>query len=201
VKKTLTALICAFTALSLADSPARAADSSAPALLGAYDGWKAYRFKDKGQDVCFMSRAPEKQEGKFSKRDEVLFFVTRWSADKDKNVVSLSNGYTFKKDSTATLEVKGKTFKLFTDGTMAWTKDAAEDDAAVKEIKAGSSMTVKGTSSRGTETTDTYSLKGSGEAYKAILAACAKKKTKTAPAKTPEKTPEKGQEKVKNETP
>lgn len=33
-------------------------------------------------------------------------------------------------------------------------------------------MVVRGTSTRGTRTADTYSLKGTGDAYKAISTAC-----------------------------
>jgi hypothetical protein len=119
-----------------------------------------------------MSRQPEKQTGKFKKRGQVFFFVTHWAGDKDKNVVSLSNGYTFKPKSEVTLSIKGKKFPLFIQGDMAWTKDQAEDNAVVKELEAGATMTIKGTSSRGTETTDTYNLKGSTEAYQAITKDC-----------------------------
>ncbi|MDX1424550.1 MAG: invasion associated locus B family protein, partial [Kiloniellales bacterium] len=46
------------------------------------------------------------------------------------------------------------------------------DQAIVKAMRAGSSMVVKGTSSRGTVTTDTYSLLGFSKAYAAISKAC-----------------------------
>jgi hypothetical protein len=161
------AICCVFTGLS-----AYAGD--APALISTHDAWKAYYFMDKSEKVCFMSNQPRKQEGKFKKRGEVFFFITHWSGDKDKNVVSLSNGYGFKPESQATVKVDGKTYKLFTQGEMAWTKDQPTDDAMTDSIQKGSSMVVKGVSQYGTETTDTYSLKGSAAAFKAVVKECGK---------------------------
>jgi hypothetical protein len=182
VKKLFLALVCAVLSLSaapLAQATDKTADGSNPVPIGSYDGWNAYQFHDKGELVCFMSRAPEKQEGKFRKRGPVFFFITHYSNGKDTNVVSVSGGYTFKPKSPVTLAIKNKKFSLYTQGEkekrasdMAWTKDQSEDNAVVKEILAGGSMTVKGTSSRGTNTTDTYGLKGATEAYRAITQNC-----------------------------
>ena len=78
---------------------------NAPTLIKAQGAWKSYSFLDQGKKVCFMSGQPQKQSGKFKKRGEVFFFVTRWMGDKDKNVVSVSNGYAFKPSSAVTARV------------------------------------------------------------------------------------------------
>ncbi|MFO1120388.1 MAG: invasion associated locus B family protein [Rhodospirillales bacterium] len=52
--------------------------------------------------------------------------------------------------------------------------DAAVDRAIVAAMKAGKAMIVRGTSARGTLTTDTYSLSGFSAALAAIDKACAK---------------------------
>ena len=59
---------------------------------------------------------------------------------------------------------------------MAWTKDQAADNAVIKELQTGTTMVIRGTSSHGTETTDTYSLKSSTDAYRAITKECGKEK-------------------------
>ena len=146
----------------------------APVLVSSNAAWKTYRFTENGKNVCFMSSQPGKQAGKFKKRGEVFFFVTHWSNDKDQNVVSVSGGYIFKPGSQITVKVNDKTFKLFTREEMAWATDQAMDDAITAELQKGSSLLVKGVSQRGTETTDTYSLKGIGAAYQSMINACAK---------------------------
>jgi len=49
---------------------------------------------------------------------------------------------------------------------------AGDETGFVAALKAGSSLVVKGTSGRGTETTDTYSLSGTTAAMQAIDTAC-----------------------------
>jgi invasion protein IalB len=161
--------ICVFGALQ-----AQAA-GDAPKLISRHGAWKAYSFLDNGEKVCFMSSQPRKQGGNFKQRGEVFFFVTRWSDEKDKNVISAANGYALKPGSQVAVTVDGKAFQLFTQGEMAWTKDQAMDDAIAEALKKGSALSVRGISESGTETTDTYSLKGSGAAYQAITKSCAKK--------------------------
>jgi hypothetical protein len=68
--------------------------------------------------------------------------------------------------------IDGKQFSLFTDDDTAWGGDAKVDSALVAAMKAGATMIVKGTSARGTLTTDTYSLAGFTAAHKAIDKAC-----------------------------
>lgn len=155
---------------------------TAPTLIDTQGAWKSYFFLDKGEKVCFMSSQPQKQEGQFKKRGEVFLFVTHWPGDKDKNVVSISNGYTFKHGSTVILTVDGRNFNLFTQGEMAWTKDQLVDEAITESLQKGSNAVVKGTSKYDTETTDTYSLKGSGAIYQKIVGECSgKSKEKSSP--------------------
>jgi hypothetical protein len=65
-----------------------------------------------------------------------------------------------------------QSFALFGQGEQAWTRDGNGDAQLVKAMRAGATMVVKGTSARGTLTTDTYSLKGVSAALDAIDKAC-----------------------------
>ncbi|PCH84228.1 MAG: hypothetical protein COC02_02205 [Rhodospirillaceae bacterium] len=68
--------------------------------------------------------------------------------------------------------IGAKTFKLFTNLGHAFAVDQKTDKAFVDAMIRGARLVVKGTSSRGTKTTDTYSLKGFSAAFKAIGKAC-----------------------------
>lgn len=155
--------ITALLLLCLAAAPAWAETRT----VATHGDWTVYRFDEKDAPVCFISAAPAQQAGKFTKRDPVAFFVTRWSGT-DKNVISVNNGYTFKDKSAATVTIGKDSLSLFTQGDKAWTANAAADEALVKALRGGDKMTVKGASTRGTETTDTYSLKGISAALKAL---------------------------------
>jgi hypothetical protein len=98
--------------------------------------------------------------------------VTNRPSDKVKGEVSVASGYVYKDGKDAEAEVDGKKFKLFTRGENAWAYDAGSDKAMVAALKAGRQLIVRGTSSRGTATTDTYSLSGFTAALAAIDKAC-----------------------------
>lgn len=74
--------------------------------------------------------------------------------------VSFSGGYPFAADSAVDADVGGQNFKLFTQGESAWTGSPADDQRLLAALRAGSSVTLTGRSSRGTLTRDTFSLSG-----------------------------------------
>ena len=88
-------------------------------------------------------------------------------------MVNVSAGYTYKKSSKPTFSVDNKkATNLVVSNDTAWAKDADTDAKLVAAMKKGSNAVLKGTSARGTVTTDTFSLKGFGKAYQAINKAC-----------------------------
>lgn len=148
------------------------AQAQTPNLIGNYGDWAAYSFTENGNKVCYMVTQPKKAEGNYSKRGDIFALVTHRPAENTKNVFSYITGYTYKTDSDVTVTIDGQNFTLFTQKDMAWTSSQDEDNRLANAIRKGSKMVVKGTSSRGTLTTDTISLKGSGDAHDSINKAC-----------------------------
>ncbi len=143
-----------------------------PKQVGKFGKWSAYVLMERGNKVCYMVSKPEKAQGKYTNRGEIFALITHRPSEKTKDVFSYITGYTYKQGSDATVIIDGKKFVLFTQDDTAWAPDADADSKLATAIRKGSKMVVKGTSSRGTLTTDTYSLKGSGAAYKAITKEC-----------------------------
>jgi hypothetical protein len=157
-------------------APKPAAPFAAPAkptLLGQYGGWGAYTATPNGRKVCFAIAKPSAAETKppDRPRNEPYIFISTRPADKVTNEVSIVVGYPFK-GLEATAQVGGTTFQLYTQGDGAWIKNAAEEAHMVEAMRAGDSAVVKGTSAKGTESTDTYSLKGLTEALDRIAQEC-----------------------------
>ena len=148
------------------------AHAQSPELIGNYGDWAAYSFTENGGKVCYMVSQPTKAEGNYSKRGDIFALVTHRPSEKTKNVFSYITGYTYKDGSDVTVNVNDQRFTLFTQKDMAWTPDQDTDNKMANAIRAGRNMVVKGTSGRGTLTTDTFSLKGSGGAHDAINKAC-----------------------------
>jgi len=148
------------------------AGAAAAEVIGNFQDWTAFAETEGGKKMCYMASAPEKAEGKYRKRDDPYVLVTHRPAEKSIGVVSVRAGYTYKKDSDVEVNIGGQRFTLFTDSGQAWARDAKTDRALVGAMKRGLTMIVAGISSRGTLTTDNYSLKGFTAAYDAITRAC-----------------------------
>ena len=153
--------------LAGADSPALAEIS-----LGKHADWEAFKARENGKLVCYMGAVPTKSQGKYTKRGRTFLLITHRPAEKSKNVISLQAGYTYEKASEVELIIDKSSFKLFTDEQWAFAADTATDNKLVKSMIGGAALIVRGLSSRGTQTTDTYSLKGFTAALKAIGKAC-----------------------------
>ncbi len=143
-----------------------------PKEIGKFGDWTSYVLVERGSKVCYMVSRPVKAQGKYTNRGDIFALITHRPAENTKDVFSYITGYSYKNQSDASVTIDNKRYTLFTQGDTAWTPDAEADAKLSKAIRGGSKMTVKGTSSRGTLTTDTYSLKGSGAAYKAISKEC-----------------------------
>ncbi len=143
-----------------------------PRQIGKYGDWTAYELMEQGSKVCYMVSKPTVSKGKYTNRGEIFALITHRPAENTKDVFSYITGYTYKHGSDATVTIDGKRYMLFTQDDTAWAPDADADARLAKAIQQGSNMVVRGTSRYGTLTTDKYSLKGSGSAYKSISKAC-----------------------------
>jgi len=156
-------------AAPLGVSPAAGAD---PKAIGTFNDWQAVTFDDGGNSGCYITSRPTKEEGDYTQRGRTYVLVTHRPKDGSFDVVSIVAGYTYKDGSDVTVAIDQTDFALFTHQDSAWAADTATDQALVAAMKSGNRMVVRGVSSRGTKTTDTYSLSGFTKAYNAIAEAC-----------------------------
>ena len=163
-------VVLAGVALLAASSLARADD---PVSMGTFEDWESFTYQDQGKPVCYVYSTPKKTESaKKVKRDPVYFLVTNYTGRKVKGQVSTIIGYPFKESSLVTVKIDAASFELYTNGDAAWASAVDVDAAIVKAMKTGKSISVTGTSWKGTETTDTYSLAGIAKALDKIDTAC-----------------------------
>ena len=163
------AAACLAAGILLAGTPAFAQNAK---LLQKYDDWQVFLHETKDEKVCFAASTPKEMEPKSAKRGSVFFYLTTWHKDGVKNEVSVKAGYPFKADSNPTIAVGNDEFQLYPKDDKAFMRDPAEERKLLDAMRKGSTMTVKGTSIRGTSTTDQYSLKGLVPALKQMETAC-----------------------------
>lgn len=145
-----------------------------PTLVGQFGTWGAYVASPGGKKVCFALAKPSsmKTNPPNRPRDPAYAFISTRPAERVQNEVSIMIGYPLKPGSEGTLEVSGNRYAMYTQGDGLWIKNAAEEDKMVEALRKGSDVTIKGTSSKGTETTDVYSLKGLAQALDRLSQDC-----------------------------
>lgn len=140
--------------------------------LGQFKDWGAYVADASGGKVCYALSQPKSTSPANVNRDPVYFFITSRPGQGVKNEVSVVVGYPYQESSKASAEVGSASFTLFTKDDGAWVENAAEEARLVAAMRAGATMKVKGTSQRGTETVDSYSLSGISAALDRIAQEC-----------------------------
>ena len=163
------------TAAKPAAKPEPAVAASAePTLIGQYGTWGAYTATPNGKKVCFALAKPSssKTNPPNRPRDPAYAFVSTRPAEKVTNEVSIMIGYALKPGSESTLEVGGASFAMYTQGDGLWIKNAAEEERMVEAMRKSADAVIKGVSAKGTETTDTFSLKGLAQALDRLAQDC-----------------------------
>jgi invasion protein IalB len=145
------------------------------ALLGQFGDWGAYKASPEGKSVCFALSKPTSAEtdppGR--NRDPAYLFISTRPAEKVKDEVSVIVGYPQKAGVEAQATIDGSSkYTLYTQDDGAWVKNAADEPQLVEAMRKGSSLIITSESSRGTKTTDNYSLRGVSDALDKVASEC-----------------------------
>ena len=147
-------------------------------FVGSYANWHVQTFKENKVKVCVMWSRPIKSEGNYTRRGDVYVYVTQNPREKRVDEISLTIGYPFKEKSILNVVIGGIAFKMFSEGNTAWNRKRSDDKKMIKSMQAGLEMIVRGTSRRGNDTKDTFSLKGFTKAYAKMQRSCSVTKLK-----------------------
>lgn len=167
-------LVLSLVACLAASSFAAPAIAQEATNLGTFKAWTAWKGRDANGEMCYISSQPEKSAPDGVNRSPIHFLVIHRKGLGTKNEVQTLIGYPFNTSGAgASATIDGKTYPMVTEGEAAWLASAGDEANFVAALKAGSTLVVKGTSQRGTNTTDTYSLGGVTAAMTEIDKACA----------------------------
>ncbi|MCC7253105.1 invasion associated locus B family protein [Hyphomicrobium sp.] len=139
---------------------------------GAFGDWIVHQNAQNDPKICFAASQPKTKEPAGANRSKIVLYVSAWPKDGVKSEVSVKLGYRIKPDSPVDVTVGDDAFQLFADEDRAYVADTTEELKLVEAMKKGTTMVIKATSTRGTLTTDTYSLNGLGKALDAVASAC-----------------------------
>lgn len=92
------------------------------------------------------------------RRGDILLFVTFRPGVAGE--ISFSGGYPFASGSTVKMDVDGNSYNLISDGEWAWPGSKEDDAAILAALKKGTTAVLQAKSGKGTQTKDTFSLRG-----------------------------------------
>ena len=84
-------------------------------------------------------------------------------------IIQISAGFDYKTPNSIQVQIDKVTYNFFTDSDTAWAKN---DKKVINAMKRGLELVTTGTSSKGTEVVDTYTLKGFTSAINTLLKEC-----------------------------
>ena len=122
--------------------------------------------------VCFAQSIPVVKAPKKFKRDASRLFVSFRPSENIKNEVSVTNGYEFKLKTPVAAKSGKKSYDLFSKGRFAWVVDEKDEINLISSMKIASRLMIIGSSEKGTQTTDHYSMMGFTKAYNTAKKSC-----------------------------
>lgn len=160
------------TALFLLLAALGPAQAQSARVLGDFRDWSSYAADDGSGTICFATTKPKSTQPTPPGMGEAYLYITNRPAEDVINEFNVVAGYTFQTGSMAIASVGGKDFPLFTQNDAAWLDDSAQAANLAAALRAGSTVTITGTSAAGTEIVQTFSLSGATAAQQAIGAEC-----------------------------
>ena len=144
------------------------ASAQTPTRIGQFKDWSAISYQSANGKVCYAVSVPTANAPSNVNHGDNFFVVTQRRGQNISYEPQFIAGYTLKEASKVTVTIDGKNFTFFSKSNTAWTENAAEDPTIVAAMRAGSKMSVKAVSRRGTNTSYDYSLSGITAALNAI---------------------------------
>ncbi|MDD9841522.1 MAG: invasion associated locus B family protein [Alphaproteobacteria bacterium] len=156
------------------------ASAAQPKLLGTYKAWRVFENGESVTKTCYAITKPATTAPRNVRRGEIFMAITHRPGQGVRNEVSVRIGYPFSQKSKPFARIGQEDFQFFTgaqtssaaSAPWAWMVNIAHHAPMVEAMKRGTTLTFKGTSARGTLTTDRYSLYGFTAAMAALDKAC-----------------------------
>ena len=142
-------------------------------LLGDFRDWSAYTTSEGAGKLCFVLSKPKDVSPKPDSFSEAYLYLTHRPGESVRYELNFVAGFGFAPETNATIRIGNQTFDLFVESDAAWLDDPAQSDTIAGRMRAGSTLTIEGTTDQGERVTQTFSLSGITAASRAIDRECA----------------------------
>lgn len=141
--------------------PLSMAQAQTPKPIKQHKAWGAYSYNDsRAGKICYILSIPTAKEPSDRNHGDVFFLISQKPDGSNAFEPQIEVGYPLNTKAAVTVTIDGKNFKMFAKGNNAWLEDIAQEAVLINAMRSGRSMKVSGQSTRGTQTSYTYSLSG-----------------------------------------
>jgi invasion protein IalB len=134
--------------------------------------WSVLTSGEGRSKTCFIMTQPSERLPRGLTRDPAHIYITMRQGEASKQEFSVITGYPLKQGAETQVAVGSTNFAAVGQNTNVWLRNPAEEPRFIGELRRASSLTIKGTSQRGNDTTDRYTLTGFGAALERAQKEC-----------------------------
>ena len=153
---------------------ASATVASGNELFESFEHWHVRAVGEGQERVCWVVSEPTEWEASKAnvRRGDIYLAVSFRPGEGVEEEVNFHAGYPLKEQSRVAVKVGTRNHEMPTYQENAWGANPQEDSVLVSSFKRGRYAVVQGVSTRGTRTTDTFSLIGFSAALQRARDAC-----------------------------
>ena len=140
--------------------------------VGKFKNWESFVLLQNENKICFAQSIPVIRAPKKLKRKPSRLFVSFRPNEDIKNEISVTNGYEFQQKAPVMVKSGKKAYDLFSKGRFAWVVDNKDETKLIITMKKASRLMIIGSSDKGNQTTDHYSMMGFTKAYNTAKKNC-----------------------------
>ena len=147
---------------------------SAASLFESFGDWHVRAVGESNERVCWVVSLPLKWEASRQnvKRGDIYLAVSFRPGEEVDAEVNYYAGYPLRARSRVAVRVGNRDLEMLTYQENAWGENPQQDSKLVNAFRRGRTAVVRGVSTRGTRTTDTFSLIGFTAALERAREAC-----------------------------
>lgn len=149
-----------------------AAQAQSVRLLGDFRDWSAYTTSQGAGKLCFVLSKPKDVRPTPDDYSDAYLYLTHRPGERIRNELNFVAGYGFAPETSAVMNIGGRSYDLFVEADAAWLDDPAQSDNIAGNMRAGSTLTVEGTTAAGVQVVQTFSLSGITAASRAMDREC-----------------------------
>ena len=148
-----------------------AAQANEPSLKGTHGDWRVFVRGEGRAKTCFALATPDTKAPSSVNHGDIYFMVANWASGVSEQP-SLMTGFPLKTARSPLARVGATQVTMYGADNEAFVAEGADERRLVAKMRAGSSMTVEAVSSRGTEVSYAFSLKGVTAALRQAKSLC-----------------------------